>query len=314
MVRGASVSHVRAGIARELHAPARKRYRRRRVLTRGLDDLWQADLVDMLAYARFNRNKRYILTVIDVYSKFAWAEPVARKTGELVTQAFARVLSRSGRCPALLHTDDGKEFFNASFTRLMKNRGIRHYSTYSAMKAAVVERFNRTLKGRMWQRFSAQGSYKWLDMLPGLLADYNSRIHRSIGVAPKTVTNDDLMHSVYAAVKRSDPRWRRLRVGDRVRVSKHKTVFAKGYTPSWSTEIFTVDRVHLSNPVTYTLTDASGQLVAGRFYLEELQRTRFPQDYLVERVLRKKGPLRFVKWLGFDARHNSWIPAKDMYT
>lgn len=166
MVRGASVSHVRAGIARELHAPARKRYRRRRVLTRGLDDLWQADLVDMLAYARFNRNKRYILTVIDVYSKFAWAEPVARKTGELVTQAFARVLSRSGRCPALLHTDDGKEFFNASFTRLMKNRGIRHYSTYSAMKAAVVERFNRTLKGRMWQRFSAQGSYKWLDMLP----------------------------------------------------------------------------------------------------------------------------------------------------
>src|SRR6187551_1442371 len=97
-----SVSGVRYGIARELHVPARRRFYRRRILTKGLDDLWQADLVDMQPYAKTNCGMHYILTVIDVYSKFAWAEGIKRKTGEDIKKAFVNILKRSQRKPKFL--------------------------------------------------------------------------------------------------------------------------------------------------------------------------------------------------------------------
>jgi len=304
---------VRFGIASELHAPARRRFRRRRVVTKHKDETWQCDLAEMIPYAKSNGGMKYILTVIDVYSKYAWAEPVAKKTGAQIVKALDRVLSQTPRRkPKMIQTDAGKEFYNATFSEWCRANGIRHYSSYSHLKASVVERFNRTLKESMWRRFSAEGTRRWVGMLPALLKEYNARKHRTIGIPPERVRTKFQLAHVYDKVKPLDPRHERFRVGDVVRISKYKRVFEKGYTPNWTTELFTVSRVHLTDPVTYTLADGRGETIAGRFYPEEMRRTRFPDHYLIEKVLRKKGRLRLVRWLGFSRANDSWIDVKDI--
>ncbi|XP_025163398.1 uncharacterized protein LOC112590600 [Harpegnathos saltator] len=131
----------------ELDAPAKRYFPRRRVIVRGYDDLWQADLVEMRPYSRFNRGYHYILTIIDVLSKYAWAVPMKSKSSKEAVEVFARIFQESGRCPKNFQTDQGKEFYNLQ--KLLKKHGINHYSTYSVMKASVVGRFNRTLKNDM---------------------------------------------------------------------------------------------------------------------------------------------------------------------
>ena len=297
----------------ELHALARRIFKRRRVVVRGYDDLWQADIVEVRPYARFNKGYNYILTVIDVLSKHAWAVPLKTKGGNEATKAFSTIFREYERIPKNLQTDRGKEFYNTDFQKLVEKHNINHYSTYSVMKASVVERFNRTLKNDMWKMFTLNGTYEWIDELPRLVSDYNGRKHRTIGARPIDVTPavaDRLLPTVYNVVNiAARPKFK---VGDSVRVSKFKTVFEKGYTPNWSTEVFKIAKVQRTNPVTYLLEDYRGKPIAGGFYERELQKTAVPEVYLVEKTLRRKGDKVFVKWLGFDSSHNSWINKDDV--
>ncbi|XP_066601741.1 uncharacterized protein [Prorops nasuta] len=292
-------------LVEELHVPARRNFLRRRVIIRGFDDLWQADLVDMRNYA--DAGYHYILTVIDALSKYGWAIALKTKSGKEVTAALLKIL-KSGRCPKNLQTDDGKEFYNSDFQSLMKKHGINHYSTYSVLKATIVERWNRTLKTEMWKGFTLNGNYKWRAMLQQLVDKYNSRKHRTIGMRPADVKPEHankLLATVFSNIKIVGRA--KFKVGDFVRISKYKNVFAKGYTPNWTTEIFEIIKVQKTNPVTYLLRDSSGTDIYGGFYEHELLKTANPNVYLVEKVLRKKGDKVFVKWLGFNNTHNSWI-------
>ncbi|XP_070155846.1 uncharacterized protein [Polyergus mexicanus] len=152
------------------------------------------------------------------------------------------------------------------------------------------------------------GTYKWVDALPRLVSDYNARKHRTIGMRPIDVTpaiTDKLLNTVYSNVKIAAPA--RFKVGNPVRVSKYKTIFEKGYTPNWTTEVFKIIKVQRTNPVTYLLEDYRGKSIAAAFYEYELHRATYPDVYLVEKVLRRRGDEVYVKWLGFDGSHNSWI-------
>ena len=300
-------------LVEELHKPARRNYPRRKFNVRGLDETWQADLVEMQPYARENRGIKYLLTVIDVLSKFAWAVPVKRKTAQDVTAAMDSVLQQ-GRVPSNLQTDKGKEFYNASFQNLMSRYHINHYSTYSNLKASIVERFNRTLKNRMWLKFSLRGTYKWLDILQDLVAAYNDTKHRTIGMKPKDVNaaNVETLMQRFSQNNRRRRKVPKFKIGDKVRVSKNKHVFEKGYTPNWTTEIFTVNRVMPTSPVTYKLKDYQDKPIAGGFYEEEHLESKYPDVYIVEKVLKKRGDRAYVKWLGFDSSHNSRIDKSDL--
>ena len=295
-------------LVKELHAPARRNFPRRRVVVRGFDDLWQADVVEMRPYARQNNGHNYILTVIDVLSKYAWAIPLKSKRGNETAAAFSAIFRQNDRCPKNLQTDQGKEFYNSDVRTLAKKRKINHYSTYSIMKASVVERFNRTLKNDMWKHFTLTGSYKWIDALPNLLSNYNGRKHRTIGMRPMDVTPanaERLLSTVYDRSNVAAPA--RFKTNDPVGVSKFKTIFEKGYTPNWSTEVFRIAKVQRTNPVTYLLKDSREEPIAGGFYEHELLKVSNPDVYLVEKVLRRRGQQVFVKWLGMDNSHNSWI-------
>ncbi|XP_046751339.1 uncharacterized protein LOC124414440 [Diprion similis] len=221
-----------------------------------------------------------------------WAVPIKSKSGDDVTKAMESVLTQ-GRVPKKLHVDRGTEFYNSKFESLMSRYEIKLYSTYSNLKASICEQFNRTLKSKMWKRFSMQGSYKWLDILSDLVSAYNNTKHRTIRLKQSDViiANERLVL---------------------LRISKFKNVFEEGYTPNWTTEIFTIIQVENTNPVTYKLKDYQGQPIAGGFYEQGLLKVEYPDIYLVEKVLQKRGKKLYVKWLGFDNTHNSWINESDM--
>ena len=190
------ISSERRRLVEELHAPARRNFPRRRVIVRGYDDLWQADIVEMYPYSSFNRGHHYIFTVIDVLSKYAWAVPLKSKGGSETADAIVEIIRASGRCPKNLQTDMGKEFYNVDVQKILKKHNVDHYSTYSTLKASVVERFNRTLKSDMWKMFTLNGNYKWIDELPRLVSDYNARKHRTIGQRNSRDRRKTLGHGV----------------------------------------------------------------------------------------------------------------------
>jgi hypothetical protein len=246
--------------------------------------------------------------VIDCFTKFAWAIALKSKTGKEVSKAMSTILLK--RTPKLLQLDNGKEFYNSTFDALMVKHNIHKYSTYSIMKACIVERFNRTLKEKMFREFTARGSHEWISILPSLINEYNNSKHRTIGMTP--VQADDNPTSVEIMQRKIIKRKNKFNIGDIVRISTYKDVFTKGYLPSWSTEIFKIVKINETLPTTYQLQDYSGKPIAGCFYSEEILKTNYPNDFLVEKIIRKKGDQIFVKWLGFDNTHNSWINTSDI--
>lgn len=307
--------NIKETIVNELHKPARKNYRRRKTVVKGLNDLWQADLVEMIPYAKMNKGFRYILVVIDAFSKYVWVQPVKRKNGKDVTIAMNHILKQVKTFPRNLQTDMGKEFFNKDFKSLMNKFNINHYSTYSNLKASIVERVNRTLKNLMWKKFSLQGNYKWLDILTGIVSKYNNSKHRTIGLKPVEVNKNNekiILKYAYTFPKTVDPKPPKFKKDDFVRISKYREAFQKGYTPNWSNEVFQIKKVKLTNPRVYLLKDEQNEDIQGGFYEDELQKVKYPDVYLVEKVLKRKADKVYVKWLGMDKSHNSWIPKSEL--
>lgn len=304
------MSKVKREIINEIHRSARVNFPRRHVILKDIDDLWQADLMDMQSFSKFNNNCKYILVVIDGFSKYAWTIPLKQKDKQTVSEAFNTLLSREKRIPRNLQTDLGKEFYNKSLKKILLNNSINHYCTYSTKKASIVERLIRTIKSKLFKEFSFKGNYKWIDgTLANIINRYNHTIHRTIGLPPIQVNHSNKMKLLkrYFNQHRTKTICRKFKTGDFVRISKHKGCFEKGYTPNWSTEIFKISKVQNTNPVTYLFQDVKEQPILGAFYDQELQKTKHPDIYLVEKVLKRKGRKVFVKWLGLSSNENSWI-------
>jgi len=187
-------SYLRTQDAYTLHRQARRRFPRRKTHSKGIADLYQADLVDLSSLSNFNNSYRYLLTCIDVFTKQTWAIPLRTKTGREVTAAFRKILATSDRNPRMLQSDKGTEFLNAIFQRMLAVNDIHWYSTENEdIKASIVERFNRTLKTKMSRYFTYKNLPHYIDVLLRLVASYNASYHRSIGMSPNEVnaSNDD---------------------------------------------------------------------------------------------------------------------------
>lgn len=165
----------RQQIVEEIHRYARKNFERRKYSMRGIADTLQADLIDMQKFVRKNHGYKYILIVIDIFSKKAYAQPLKDKTAKSTAEAMEKILKEVVERTRNLHTDDGKEFFNGTMKKLLKHYGdINHYSTYSGLKASIVERLIRTIKRKLYMHFSLHASNKWHDILQEKIIDtYN---------------------------------------------------------------------------------------------------------------------------------------------
>ena len=293
-----------------LHKPVRRIFPRRKTFAKGINDVFQADLVDMQSLSKLNNGHRFILTCVDVLSKRAFAIPLKDKRSLTIVNAFEEIFATHR--PVMLQTDRGNEFLNAQVQDLFKKYNIKHYWSFNDdIKAACVERFNRTLKTRMFRYFTARHTNRWVDILQSLIESYNNSIHRSIGMAPNDVNSDNVQEiSERLYPEKTTPHWK-FNVDDKVRISKYKNIFAKGYTQNWSDEIFSISVRYSTSPVTYGLTDLAGEDIKGRFYEPEIQKVvKLDDVYIVDKVLKtrkRNGKLEhFVKWRGYADKFNSW--------
>ena len=260
--------------AQEQHKPVIRKFQRRKVLVSGIHDTWAADLVDMQAFQKQNKGYRFILTVIDVLSRYAWAEPLKDKKSETVILAFKKIFRMSGAKPDKLWVDQGSEFINKKMKDFIKPTTIYH--TYGEHKAAMIERFNRTLKTRMWYKFTKHDTHEWVNRLPKLMKKYNNTVHSSIGMTPtKALSEEPLLLQIQNAAQARIPyKPPKLKVGDFVRLSEKKDTFAKGYHNNWTKELFQIADVLSTKPVTYRLKDQKGETIEGSAYELELQKSK----------------------------------------
>ena len=304
-----------------LHRQARKRYPTRRYFVNSIDEQWQADLADMIDLQRWNNGYRYILTVIDILSRYAWARPLKTKRGVEVAEAFKSIFDADSRIPIRIQTDQGKEFENVHVRALLNTHNIELFSVKSAYKCALVERFNRTVKTKLWKYFTAKNTWKWIDELPSIMYGYNHRIHRTIKRRPVDVTREnanEVWNDLYAQ-RRSGSTPKDIKVGDRVKISKVKSIFAKGYLANWTEEEFFVDSINTKfHPTTFKLRDYAGEVIDGSFYRHEIQPViRTEETFLVEKIVqrrRRHGNQMWylIKWRGYPSSMNSWIRREDM--
>ena len=216
------------------------------------------------------------------------------------------------RKPTYLQSDKGSEFLNSAFQTYLKANDISFYTSENDdIKCALVERYNRTLKTRMWRYFTSSNSLRYMDVLPDLVKSYNDTIHGSIKTVPSRVTlhnEPDLRRKLYPPAVKSKPK---LHVGDSVRISETRRVFKKGYLPSWTRELFKVVNVFPTNPPTYCIADYSGEAIRGKFYAEELQVVKENDVFKVEKVIKTRkrhGKVEYlVRWLGYPPKFDSWV-------
>ena len=300
-------------LANELHKPIKRNFTKRRVIAHNVDDIWCSDLVDMQKLSKWNRGYKYLLMVLDLFSKYGWIVPLKTKTGLEVAKAFESLLVKNK--PKMLWVDKGKEYYNKNVLDLLAKDNIKVYSTENEEKSSVCERWNRTIKDKMYKRFTMQNNTVYVDILPKILASYNNSRHRSIGMTPiqarKPENYGKVYFNLYGDLAR-DNRKPEFRVGDRVRISKYKRVtFDKGYTPNWTEEVFIIDEIRFTNPITYKIKDLNGEVIKGTFYREELQKTD-QEVYRIEKIIRKSKGKALVKWKGYPDEFNSWVPLKDL--
>ena len=298
-----------------MHKPTRIRFKRRRTFAFGINHLFQADLVDLPQLASHNDNYRYLLTCIDVFSRYAWAIPLKNKSAQEVTNAFENEILTERKC-TMLQTDKGTEWLNSKFQDMLHRHGIKFYTSENDdIKAALVERFNRTLKSRMWRYFTYANTRRYIDVLPDIVYSYNNTHHRSIGMKPSEVNSEnetDVSHRLYPPKTTRKPRWK-LQLGDKVRISMRSHPFEKGYEGKWSEELFVVSVRHPTEPITYSIRDLAGEDIKGKFYEPELQKVskRDEELFVVEKILKTRkrdGKIEYlVKWRSYPDKFNSWV-------
>lgn len=300
-----------------LHRPVRRKFRRGKIITGGLDKQFQVDLIDVSQYASHNDGTRYILSVIDCFSKYAWAKPLKRKDGSSVTSAFRDIFTEN-RIPDYLQSDRGKEFLNSKVQDLFKDYNIKFFTSHNDdIKCAIVERFNRTLMNKIHRYFTRNNTRSFLGDLQNILTSYNNTRHSATGLAPSNVSLKN-QEKVWLKLYNKPVRYKKaeLGFGDYVRISKARHIFAKGYIGRWSEELFVVVKINNTLPVTYQLKDLRGEAITGVFYSEELVRAKPPEFWRVESVLdqrNRKGKQEYlVKWSGYSKQFNSWISADNI--
>ena len=268
------VDFLRQNETSSLHKRIRRKFKRRKTVTYYPYDVCMADLAFYNApdYVRANNGFKYILVFIDVFSKMCYVEPMKDKNGLTTLIALEKILSKLPVTPNHIITDVGTEFYNFHVQKMFKNYGIVHYSLRGPHKASVAERMIQTMKGRLEKYFWQNKTKRYVDVLQQVAQNYNNTPHRSIGMAPSSVNEnnrDIVFKKMYKNIQmKRDPR---LSVGDTVRIAKLKTIFEKGYTRRWSIELYTIVSAKSRGRVDYyKVRDQDGNILPRQRYYYEL--------------------------------------------
>ena len=203
------------------------------------------DLADMQSLSRKNKGIKYLLCVIDLHSKYAFVIPLKDKKGISIVNAFNKIIKQSNRKPNKIWIDQGEEFYNNVFEKWLSDNDINMYSMCNEGKSVVAERFIRTLKNKLYKQMTATGKHVYYDVLD-VVNKYNNTKHSTIKMKPIDVGDNN--KRVY--IDEHNEKDSRFKVSDKVRISRYTNIFAKGYTPNWSKEIFIVNKINDIVPYT----------------------------------------------------------------
>jgi len=254
----------------------KRKYPTRKIITNYPFQIFMADLIEYTqpGYRHANGGFKYILLVIDCFSKFVWTEPLKNKDKQSTADALDNILSSMDNHPNTIITDEGLEFYNRQTNDIFKKYGILHYSIKSSKKASMAERAIQTIKNRLEKYFYHNHTKRWIDVLPQMTKNYNNTPHRIIGMAPNAV-NDKNRKKVFKQMfpdidVQISPR---LHKGDTVRLLIKKNLFDKGYKRKWSKELYTIASVHQKAGIEwYKLKDQDGKKESKTRYYWELNK------------------------------------------
>lgn len=308
-----------------LHKPVQRKFPRNKYILSNLNELWQADLSDMKSYSNENKGFNYILCVIDVFSKYAYARSIKKKNSKTIKESFESIFKEANTTPTHIQSDKGTEFVSKDVQLYLKSKNINYYTTNNPdIKASIVERFQRTLKMKMWRYFTHRNTHKYIDCLQDLMYSYNHSFHSSIRMCPCDVNSSNIMTvwtNLYERTKneKSVALHPKFNVGDHVRITKYKHIFQKGYESNWSDEIFVVSSVIFRTPRrVYTIKDLQGEEITGTFYERELQKVIYDPtiEYKIDKIIRSRYNNNrqevLVKWKGYPNKFNTWISASSL--
>ena len=183
------------------------------------------------------------------------------------------------------------EFYNTSFKKCLKDNNIEMYSVHSEEKSVAAERFIRTLKTKIYKYMTSISKNVYIDKLDDIVDEYNNTYHRTIKMKPVDV-KDNTYIDFKKEVNDKDPKFK---VGDHLKISKYKNIFAKGYIPNWSEEVFVIKKVKNTVPWTNFVNDLNDEEIILTFYEKELQKTN-QQEFRIVKVIKRKGDKLYVKW------------------
>lgn len=244
---------------------ATRKFPRLKAIAKYINEIWCMDLAYVDKLASENRNVKYLLVSVDVLSRFVRVQPLKDKYANTTKQAFIKMMSIDK--PKKVWVDQGTEFEGA-FKKYCQDVDVHIYHTFSETKAAYAERAIRSLKNIIYRFLEEADSFKYIHKLESFVKTMNSRVNRSIKMAPKDVTNKDAIAIINSNLRKvSKPRFN---VGDYVRIAKKDIPFRKGYKPQFTDEIFKITVTNTRNPPTYTLQDKDFIVIKGKFYESEM--------------------------------------------
>lgn len=262
-----------------LHRRATTRFHRRPVLVRGPFHQYQADLVDYQPLWHSNGGNRYLLTVIDCFSRYAVVVPIKRKTAQCLLEAFKKAFDFM-KIPKKVQTDEGSEFYNSLVGNYFKQNKIIHFSTHTGLKAQMCERFNRTMRDKLLKYMTANKTLRYLNALPDLIYSYNATPHSSLGgyFAPKDVNEknrDQVFNILYGAYLKKRKRKHNFEIGDTVRISNLQPAsekIRKKNAPNFSKELYKIAEKMDTQPPMYKVFDPrEKEVLIRRYYETEVQ-------------------------------------------
>lgn len=305
-----------------LHKPVKRVFTRRKTIVSGIDAQWQCDLMDIKKYKTSNNNQSYLLTCIDVFRRYAWVVPLKNKEAVTCRDAFLKIFS-TNKPPKYIYSDHGSEFKGVC-KKLFKEHNVIQLETKSMFKAALAERFNRTLREKIfrlitWNKLNGvKPVTRFIDKLDDLVKSYNSTIHSSIGTSPDKVNEkneDEIRNFQYGYDAYKDAKTKPItfnhKIGDYVRVVEDKKLFDKGSTVNWRKEIYLIYQINATRPPTYKVKDLNEKEYDWNYYTQELQKidySEFPYDTF--KVLEEKDGQSKVIKLNSDNQEPVWVDSK----
>ena len=210
-----------------------------------IDDIWSLDILDLKDYGpENNRGYRYILVIIDNFSKFGWTVPLKNKSAQIIKASFENILINSKRKPNLIETDRGKEFYNNIFQDFLNKNNIKLYSRNSSFGSVFAERFNRTIRDLLKKPVFEKGDGKWIDILPTITKQYNNKVHSSTKLTPIQASLKKNEGYVYKNLldkrKKITPKFQ---INDLIRTADIKKTFSKGDTTNWSYKLYKITEI-----------------------------------------------------------------------